>query len=182
MISLKVWPPVWKNGSVNSQRQIHQQISCFRTRGANLLLGRCPCIWRCFRGRAPSGCRSHVRGWCSAPPDSRASGTSLPPTPPSCPLEGRTGTAPPFQSVPAEQQQCLNNDDFYFSYLWSARAKEKAWVVKDRTSPRSRAFLRNLFSNTVGSTSAVGLGLMDGSKECKHVGIHLFYSHMNVLS
>lgn len=52
------------------------------------------------------------------------------------------------------------------------REKENAWVVEGRTSPRARTFLRNLFSNIVGSTSAVGLGLMDGSEECKHVEIH----------
>lgn len=78
---------------------INRQCASLRYQ-AHLLLGRCPCIGRCFRGRAPSGCLSHVRGWCSAPPGSRALGTSLPPSHPSYLLEGRNGTAPPFQSVP----------------------------------------------------------------------------------
>lgn len=43
------------------------------------------------------------------------------------------------------------------------------------TSPRSRTFFRNLFSNTVGSTSAVGLGLIDGSEgddDTRHYSIN----------
>lgn len=44
----------------------------------------------------------------------------------------------------------------YQSYRWEI------------TSPKSLIFLRNLFSNTVGSTSRVGTGLIEGSTDKTH--------------
>ncbi len=130
-----------------------------------LLRGRCPYIWQCSRGKVLSGCESHATGYCSALLGSPALEISRPPALRSDLPADHTCTTPPFQNDPKNTRILQSNS------RWSVKWAVCSWWVsghnthRKNTSPRSLIFLRNLFSNTVGSTSSMGTGWMEGSRE-----------------